>query len=109
MQLDQVFTSAKDTLTVRRVYGEPIERDGITVIPAASIGGGAGGGDGRNPDDNSTGSGGGFGMGAKPIGAYVIKDGAVRWQPAVDTNRLMLVVGAVAVTALIVGGRLARR
>ena len=27
---------AKDAMTVKRVYGEPFENDGVTVIPAAS-------------------------------------------------------------------------
>lgn len=107
MKPDEVFTTAKDALTVRRVYAEPVERDGITVITAASIGGGAGGGDGHDKDGGE-GSGAGFGIGAKPAGAYVIKNGQVRWQPAVDVNRLMVVVGAVAITALIVGARMAR-
>jgi hypothetical protein len=27
---------------------------------------------------------------ARPVGAYVIKDGTVRWEPAVDVNRIVL-------------------
>jgi len=108
MKADEVFTTAKDALTVRRVYADPVERDGITVITAATIGGGAGGGSGQDKDGGE-GSGGAFGVGAKPAGAYVIKNGEVRWQPAVDVNRLMVVVGAIAITALVVGARLARR
>jgi uncharacterized spore protein YtfJ len=40
------LNQAKDVITVRRVYGEPIQEDGLTIIPAASVmGGGGGGGD----------------------------------------------------------------
>jgi len=46
MKVDDLLQGARDALTVRRVYGEAIERDGVTVIPAAMvIGGGGGGGD----------------------------------------------------------------
>jgi enoyl-CoA hydratase len=40
----------------------------------------------RRQRDNG---GGAFGIGAKPVGAYVIKDGDVSWQPAVDVNRII--------------------
>jgi hypothetical protein len=60
---------------VKRVFGEPYEKDGVTVIPAASIRGGAGGGrgEGGTPDGKESGSGsaGGFGLTAKPAGVYV--------------------------------------
>ena len=34
---------------------------------------------------------------ARPAGAYVIKDGRVWWRPAVDVNRLVATIGAVAI------------
>ncbi len=82
---------AQDVLTVRRVYGEPIERNGVTIIPAASVGGGGGGGGGEGPQaQGGRGWGGGFGVGARPAGVYVIRpDGSVRWRPAIDANRMI--------------------
>ena len=47
MDPNELMQQARDALTVKRVFGEPYERDGVTVIPAASIRGGAGGGEGR--------------------------------------------------------------
>jgi uncharacterized spore protein YtfJ len=88
--VDQMWKGARDAVTVKRVYGEPVERDGVTVIPAAAVRGGAGGG-----GDNEGNGGGGFGLAARPIGAYVIQDGSVRWRPAVDVNRVLLLVAAV--------------
>ena len=108
MKIDDAFSIAKDAMTVERVYAEPVERDGTTVIGVAAVSGGAGGGGGSDPEGQQ-GSGAGFGVGAKPVGAFVIRDGRVRWQPAVDVNRLIAVVGAVALAALIVGARFARR
>ncbi len=88
MNVQDIMTQARDVLTVKRVFGEPYEKDGLTIIPAATLAGGGGGGRGDGTD--STGSGGGFGVGARPVGAYVIKDGAVRWHPALDLNRVIL-------------------
>ena len=82
--VDELLAGARDAISVTRVFGEPIEAEGVTLIPAAKVGGGGGGG-----GDNEDNGGGGFGIGAKPVGAYVIKDGEVGWQPAVDVNRII--------------------
>ncbi len=100
MKPDEILATAKDSMTVRRVYAEPIERDGVTVVAAAAVSGGGGGGAGTEKD-GSEGSGGGFAVNAKPVGAYIIKSGRVSWRPAVDVNRLITVLGVVAVTALV--------
>jgi uncharacterized spore protein YtfJ len=82
--VDEMFAGARDAITVKRVYGDPIESEGVTIVPAAKVGGGGGGG-----GDSEHNGGGGFGLGARPVGAYVIKDGDVKWQPAVDVNRIV--------------------
>jgi uncharacterized spore protein YtfJ len=69
------------------VFGEPIERDGISVIPVAVAIGGGGGGVG--PDDQ--GSGGGYWGVVRGIGVYAIRDGQVRFIPAIDTVALAVV------------------
>jgi uncharacterized spore protein YtfJ len=88
--VDEMWQGARDSVTVRRVYGKPVESDGVTVIPAAAVRGGAGGG-----GDNEGNGGGGFGVMARPVGAYVIRDGKVSWRPAVDLNRLLILFAAV--------------
>ena len=94
--LDAV-NQAKDVITVRRVYGEPIQEDGLTIIPAANVMGGGGGG-----GDTAGNGGAGFGVRAKPAGAWVIKDGEATWRPAIDLNRTILVGQIVAIVALLV-------
>jgi uncharacterized spore protein YtfJ len=94
VKLDQLMTSARDAITVKRVYAEPYEKEGVTVITAATLAGGAGGGGGQD-DRGQEGEGGGFGLTARPAGAYVMKKGEVVWRPAVDVNRLIGTVGAV--------------
>ena len=85
----QLLENAGDTLTVRRVFGDPIDQNGIRIIPAARIRGGAGGGGGSAPNGEG-GSGAGFGMIADPAGAFVVTDHDVTWRPAINTERIVL-------------------
>jgi len=56
----------------------------------------------NGPEGTEAGGGGGFGLSAKPAGAFIIRDGKVRWRPVVDVNRVILGAQAVAVAALLV-------
>jgi uncharacterized spore protein YtfJ len=91
------ISQAKDVITVRRVYGDPYQEDGITIIPAATIMGGWGGG-----GDTAGNGGAGFGVRARPTGAWVIKGGDAEWRPAFDLNRTIIVGQLVAIVALLV-------
>lgn len=106
MNVMSAIEQARDVITVRRVYGKPIERDDVTVIPAADVRGGGGGGAGPAAADADgagpgTGSGGGWGMRGRPVGAYVLRDGELHWEPALDLNRVILGGQVVAVVALL--------
>jgi uncharacterized spore protein YtfJ len=103
MNVDELLSGARDSMSVRKVFGEPIEEDGLTVIPVAKVAGGGGGG-----GDTEGNGGGGFGLAAKPGGVYLIKDGEVSWQPAVDPDRTMLGWQMVAMFALFVWWRIRR-
>ena len=90
MDIQETISKAQDAITVRRVYGEPYERDGVVVITAAAVRGGGGGGSGEDATKGGSGGGGGFGLTARPVGAYVVEDGYVQWKPAVDVGRIAL-------------------
>jgi uncharacterized spore protein YtfJ len=107
VKVNELVTTAGDMITVRRVFAEPYTQDGVTVIAAAAVSGGGGGGGGRD-QHNQEGEGGGFGVRGRPSGAYVIKDGSVRWVPAVDVNRVIAVAGVVACAALFTKFRMAK-
>jgi uncharacterized spore protein YtfJ len=108
MTVNELATIVTESITAKRVFAEPYERDGVTVIPAATVAGGGGGGGGHDEEHQQGGEGGGFGLSARPAGAYVIKDGNVSWQPAVDVNRLVATIGAIAVAYLLTRTRIAR-
>ena len=104
MDVHELVATTRDALTARRVFGEPFERDGVTVIPAAVLRGGLGGGGGQD-EHGQHGGGGGFGLIARPAGAYVVSNGTVQWRPALDVNRAIGVAGTVAVVWLLTGRR----
>jgi uncharacterized spore protein YtfJ len=108
MDFTEAITTARDSINVKRVYGEAYERNGVTVIPAAAVIGGAGGGSGDQPD-GATGGGGGFGLGARPVGVYVVRGDEVSWQPAVDVSRVILGGQLLAIAALFVVRSILRR
>jgi uncharacterized spore protein YtfJ len=85
----RMLARARGAASARRIYGKPYEKDGVTVIPAARISGGWGGGGGSAPDSSE---GGGFGVGlhGRPVGAFVIANGKVRWKPALDMTSVVL-------------------
>ena len=101
MEVQEVLAQARDSMTVKRVFGEPYEKDGVTVIPAARVQGGAGAGGGEAPQGPGKGSGSGFGVTARPVGAYVLREGELSWRPAVDVNRIILGGQAVVIVALL--------
>jgi hypothetical protein len=88
VDLSTLLGQARDSMTVKRVFGDPIERDGVMVIPVANVMGGFGGGGG---DPRGGGSGGGFGVRATPAGVYIVEPGGrVRWEPALNLNAVIL-------------------
>jgi uncharacterized spore protein YtfJ len=117
---------------VRAVFGDPIERGGLTIIPVARVRWGFGGGAGSGPvavgpgvdggaigsDDASdmnrsgSGSGGGGGVTADPVGYLEIgPDGAVfkPITPAMPSPGFLLASGATAALVLRGLARLLRR
>ncbi len=107
--VERLIDDARDAISVERVFGAPIERDGMTLIPAAAVRGGSGGGLSEPSEETRSGSGVGFGMTARPVGAYRIQDGTVEWIPAADTTRVIVLAEFGAIVALLVLRSILRR
>jgi len=137
MQAREILAQARDAMNARRVFGEPIDRDGVTIVPVMRLLGGAGGGGGEENASLGGGAGAaadagadattdaaiepaaglqgaaasfgvGFGVKASPAGVYVIKGDDVRWLPAVEPERLALIGGTIVVIALLIARSIAR-
>lgn len=94
--IDAMLAGARDAMTAGRVFGEPVERDGVTVIPAAAVRG-----CGCRCGGADSGDRGGFGIKARPAGSFVIRDGEVTWKPALDLGRLLTGVAVLTAIALL--------
>lgn len=101
--VEEILSKAREDMNVKRVFGEPIEREGMTIIPVANVSGGGGGG-GGHAEEGRDGFGVGYGVNAKPLGVYVIKNGDLSWQPSIDVNRVIFVGQLVAIAVVIMFG-----
>jgi uncharacterized spore protein YtfJ len=107
LRIFDLLAHARDAVSVRRVFGDPIQVDGATLVPAAWVAGGMGGGGGIvGPDerhDASHGGGMGLGLYARPAGAFVVRGSSVEWRPAIDVTQLVVagITGVVAMTWLV--------
>jgi uncharacterized spore protein YtfJ len=123
MDVQDLLSKVGQSLSVGRAFGAAYEKDGAMIIPVALVAGGGGGGEGTGPyaaasnnesagggekapdqtGDVPSGSGGGFGGVVMPVGAYVVKDGNVRWVAALNLN--LVVLAALATLRLVIRSR----
>lgn len=88
------------------VFGEAVERDGVTVIPVAKARWGLGGGGGRRGMAfGQEGMGGGGGVIVQPVGYIEVKDGETRFRPIITPGTWL---AAAAGGALILFGLIKR-
>jgi uncharacterized spore protein YtfJ len=103
--LKRIGQSVGDKAKVSAVFGEPVEREGVTVIPVAKARFGFGGGGGAGGRDGEEGSGGGGGGGAvvSPVGYIELHDGAAKFKRISSPTDLLPLLAAAALAALVVG------
>ena len=98
------------TANATNIYGAPVERNGITVIPVAKVMYGLGGGGGS--EGGKKGEGGGGGVAVTPIGFIEITDERARFRSIRDPLMILpLVAASGLITAWALKGiyKLARR
>lgn len=80
------------------VFGDPVEKGGVTVIPVAKVRYGFGGGSGSDTTDegdgskHDEGSGGGGGLSASPVGFIEVHDGFAEFKRINDPMSVVPVV-----------------
>jgi len=82
--LERLAEKLGSKASVSVVFGEPVARSGITIIPVARVGFGFGAGRGRKQAEVAQGGGGGGGASAAPVGYIEIKDGNAVFKPIRD-------------------------
>jgi uncharacterized spore protein YtfJ len=116
-RLSKIAERLGGSASAQAVFGEAVERDGVTVIPVARVrygfGGGSGRGGGRrgkddDGDEDQFGSGAGGGVQAGPVGYIELRDGQASFTRISDRKRALALV-AVPLVALFAGAVLVMR
>ena len=119
-RLGKLVESLGGTATAKAVFGEPVEKDGVMVVPVARVRYGVGGGGGRGPgrkkkgdaaDAEQSGYGHGGGVQAAPVGYIELSGGRATYRRIADPARPMAIallfplVGAISlgIVALVAG------
>jgi len=102
--LEQIGQTVGQKANVSSVFGEPIEREGLTVIPVAKarFGFGGGGGSGSREGDEGGGGGGGGGALVSPIGYIELHDGSAEFRRISTPMDFLALVAAASVIAVAV-------
>src|SRR5215470_13390605 len=100
--LQRIGQAVGDRAKASTVFGKPVEREAITVIPVARARFGFGGGGGAGGRDGQEGSGGGGGGGAvvSPVGYIEVRDGTAHFKRIFTPTDLVAVVVAGSLAAL---------
>lgn len=98
--LERLGQQLSTAATAQTVYGTPVEREGITVIPVARVRyglGGGGGGGTQAGEAAGSGLGAGAGVSLTPVGYIELRDGRSRFRPIRSSVvPLVAVSGAIA-------------
>jgi uncharacterized spore protein YtfJ len=81
----------RDQASAKRVYGDPIELDGVKIIPVVAV---RRCGSAEGSEESGKGCGCSCNS-ARPVGLVVIRDGQVSWTPALDLNRVVMAAAGV--------------
>ena len=103
--LERLASQVGAQARVQAVFGDAVQRDGVTVVPVARVRWGVGGGGGSGTE--GSGSGGGGGVTAEPIGYIEITTAGATFQRIARSVTVGEIL-AVAIAAAIVARALAR-
>jgi uncharacterized spore protein YtfJ len=98
--LERLVSQVGGHARVQAVFGDPVERDGVTVVPVARVRWGVGGGGGSGTE--GMGSGGGGGVTADPIGYIEITTAGATFQRVGRTVAAGDIIAAAIAAAIVV-------
>ena len=98
-RLSKLVESLGGTASAQAVFGTPVEREGVTIVPVARVRFGVGGGGGRGPgrrkrdagNADQVGYGHGGGVQAAPVGFIELRGGEANYKRIADPARPMAV------------------
>ncbi len=113
-RFSKLVESLGGTASAQAVFGAPVEKDGVTIVPVARVRYGVGGGGGRGrggkkrdaDSADQVGYGHGGGVQAAPVGYIELRGGETNYKRIADPTRTMAVallfplVGALSLVAV---------
>jgi uncharacterized spore protein YtfJ len=102
--LERIGQTVGQRAQVSTIFGEPVEREGVTVIPVAKarFGFGGGGGSGSSSGDEGSGGGGGGGVAVSPVGYIEVRDRGAEFKRISTATDVLALVAAASLAALAV-------
>lgn len=104
--LEKMAQQLGATAHAATIFGAPIERGDVTVVPVARAAYGFGGGSGAK--NGQEGTGGGGGVRVSPVGYFEIRPGGAVYRPIRDWAALMPAMAAGGVLTVVAARRIAR-
>jgi uncharacterized spore protein YtfJ len=100
--LERIGETVGQKAQVSTIFGEPVGREGVTVIPVAKarFGFGGGGGSGSREGDEGSGGGGGGGVAVSPIGYIEVRDQGAAFKRISSRTDVLALVAAASLAAL---------
>jgi uncharacterized spore protein YtfJ len=100
--LERIGQTVGDKAKVSTVFGDPVEREGVTVIPVAKARFGFGGGGGSGAREGQEGSGGGGGGGAyvSPVGYIEVRAAGAEFKRIQSPIDMLAFVAAASLAVL---------
>jgi uncharacterized spore protein YtfJ len=105
--LERIAQTVGDNAKASTIFGDPVERAGVTVVPVAKarFGFGGGGGAGTREEGEGQGRGGGGGGAVSPVGFIELRDNSADFK-RISSPRDLLALVAAASLALVAIRRL---
>ncbi len=100
--LERIGETVGQRAQVSTIFGEPVQREAVTVIPVAKarFGFGGGGGSGARESDQGSGGGGGGGVAVSPVGYIELRDSGAEFKRISSARDLALLVAAASLVVL---------
>jgi len=100
--LERIGRAVGQKADVSTVFGEPVEREHVTVIPVAKarFGFGGGGGSGSRESDEGSGGGGGGGVAVSPVGYIEVHDNSAEFKRILTRTDVVALAATASVAAL---------
>ncbi|HQR36452.1 MAG TPA: spore germination protein GerW family protein [Blastocatellia bacterium] len=96
---ERLAETLKTSAGAKMIYGDPVEHDGVTIIPVAKLRYGFGGGGGKHNEEE--GGGGGGAEIVQPAGYIELKDGSSKFHAIRDPMAFVPLVIAGGLTGLL--------